>query len=87
MQEQRGHSEADTAHEQGKHEGMGKPPVPERVGIADAEPEADDVGIRQNGAQDAEEQHPGGNPSAQECRQREHGCGVGKNCGHGELLR
>ena len=25
---------------------MGKPPVPERVGIADAEPEADDVGIR-----------------------------------------
>lgn len=63
-QEQRGHSEAGTAHEQGKREGMGKPPVPERVGIADAEPEADDVGIRQNGAQDAEEQHPGGNPSA-----------------------
>ena len=61
--------------------------MPERIGIADAEPEADDVGIRQNGAQDAEEEHPGRNPSAHDRRQCKHGGGVGKNSGHRDPLK
>ena len=49
----------DKPHDHGEKEGMRETPVPQKVRVTDAETEADDVRVGQDGADHAEKEHPG----------------------------